>query len=354
MNEADIYTLPAELSGLLIGWYTRNRRDVPWRRSKDPYFIWISEVMLQQTQNKTVIPYFERWIQTFPTLTDLAGADMDIILKLWEGLGYYNRAANLRKGARFILENFGGVIPSQVSELLSIPGIGPYTAAAIASIAFDQREGVVDGNTKRVMSRLFEIYTDSRTRAFHQTCRTLIERSYFDHAPSEMNQAWMELGALVCSKAPKCHICPIRDYCESYQHNTMEDFPVRPAKNAVPLRKGAIFIIEEKGKYLLVRRQPGKMLPGLWEFPNTYYDEAPLADFTLANDIDLLSNYREHAVHQYSHFKVDFQVYSATLRTPWWNAYWDKFEWVNPEELETYARPQVHIKAMKIAGLSDR
>ena len=254
MQERALYVITKDLSKLLHSWYKKYHRDLPWRSSKNAYHIWVSEIMLQQTQVTTVIPYYERWISTFPSIEDLANASREDILKLWEGLGYYSRAANLHIGAALVVENFKGILPQSFKDLLTIPGIGPYTAAAISSIAYDKAEGVVDGNVKRVLSRLFELYDAPNTKKFHTLCKELIEESFFSYSPSDMNQAWMELGALVCSPSSHCHSCPIKSFCQAYQHNSMSDFPIKTRKSAIPLRKGAIFIIKQNKHYLMVKR----------------------------------------------------------------------------------------------------
>ncbi len=325
---------------------------MPWRGETDPYKIWISEVMLQQTQVSTVIPYYQKWMRVFPDVLSLASSSLQDVLKLWEGLGYYNRAKNLHKGAQYILSEFQGKFPGEPEKLKKIPGIGEYTASAVASIAFNLPHGVVDGNVSRVMARLFQIHHLSSSARFKQTVKALADQSLLHGESRWINQAWMELGALICTARPHCSQCPLQHDCEAWQHDTIFTYPVKPVRKKIPVREGAIFVIKnQRGEILLVRRRDKGLLPGLWEFPNTLYDEQPLSDFTMANDLLLDRSYMKKAEHTYSHFRVIYELYDATLHSDWWNDYWDTSKWVRPETLEDYPRPQVHIKAMKIAGL---
>lgn len=210
----------------LLDWYDKSKRNLPWRNTKDPYSIWISEVMLQQTQVKTVIPYYERWIETFPTLEKLAGAPEQKILKLWEGLGYYSRARNLKKAAQIITKELGGKVPNTVTDLQNLPGIGRYTADAIASIAFGLKTPVLDGNVKRVLSRLFCMNENGSTSASEnrlwQRARDLLSV----RRPGDFNQALMELGATICMpKSPTCPQCPLSTTCEAFLKGDPDLFP---------------------------------------------------------------------------------------------------------------------------------
>lgn len=351
MKDGSLYPVTETMTRHLMDWFNQHQRSMPWRGEKEPYKVWISEIMLNQTQVTTVIPYYNRWLSRFPNVQTLAAATEDEVLKLWEGLGYYSRARHLHQAAQQIMTKRNGMLPNSYQEWLTLPGVGPYAAAAMASIISGEAVGVVDGNTKRVLSRLYEIDEDSSRSSFHTKIKAIIEETYFNENPGWVNQAWMELGALVCQTRPHCHNCPLQDVCQAYSHNTMTDYPVKPGKKALPLLKGAIFIFHEDDKILLVKRQDKGLLGGLWELPNTIYEEQPLADFTLANDILIEQSFIETASHQYSHFKVRFEIYESILRTPWWNDFWQKSEWVTLSRLNDYPRPKVHIKAMKIAGL---
>jgi len=336
----------------LLSWFNENSREMPWRGEIDPYKIWISEVMLQQTQVSTVIPYYNRWITLYPTVFDLASASFQDILKRWEGLGYYTRAQNLYKGAKYIVDELNGIFPNSRDKLLVIPGIGNYTSAAIASIAYNHPHGVQDGNTKRVMARLFLITDIMTSVRFKKQVQELLDSSLIWGEPRWINQAWMELGALICTPNPRCSLCPLQEFCEARQHNRMMELPYKPERKKIPFRKGAIFIIkDDRNRILMVKRQNKGLLAGLWELPNTLYDEQPLSDFTMANDIMISRSYIKKAEHAYSHFKVQFELFEAYLNSTWKNDYWTDFNWVSEEELHGLPRPQVHIKALKTAGL---
>lgn len=253
----------------LLTWYSKNKKPLPWRETKNPYKIWISEIMSQQTQVETVIPYYERFIRKYPDLTSLSKADDAELLKLWEGLGYYSRARNLKLAAQEICEQFDGQFPQNVTDLLSLKGIGPYTAAAIASISFKQPEPAVDGNLMRVTSRLFRMNADiskaNSRKIFSEKLRTLISKK----EPGDFNQALMDLGSLICTpKVPKCVICPLQSYCQAYQQDSPEKFPVKSKKPKVKELYYAAFAIENPQEtYYLERRSDVGLLAGMWLFP---------------------------------------------------------------------------------------
>ena len=207
----------------LLEWFKINKRDLPWRRTKDPYHIWVSEIMLQQTRVEAVKPYYERFLRTLPTIQDLAEAEEETILKLWEGLGYYSRVRNMQKAAIQIMEEYEGTFPAEHQKILKLKGIGPYTAGAIGSIAFGLTEPAVDGNVLRVMSRLTADPADISLQTTKKDWESRLKEIIPPQEPGNMNQALMELGATVClpNGAPKCEICPVRKYCEAYRRNSV-------------------------------------------------------------------------------------------------------------------------------------
>ena len=213
----------------LVQWYHENKRDLPWRQTKDPYRIWVSEIMLQQTRVEAVKPYYERFLQTLPTVKDLAEADEETILKLWEGLGYYSRVRNMQKAAIQVMEEHGGCFPADQTGLLKLKGIGPYTAGAVGSIAFSLPIPAVDGNVLRVMSRITADAADISLQATKKEWEERLTEIMPTDCPGDMNQALMELGATVClpNGAPKCGICPMRKYCEAYRKNQTMLYPVK-------------------------------------------------------------------------------------------------------------------------------
>ncbi|MGF2022730.1 A/G-specific adenine glycosylase [Enterococcus casseliflavus] len=251
-----------------LTWYHKEKRNLPWRATNDPYAIWISEIMLQQTRVETVIGYFYRFMEQFPTIQDLAAAEEQKLLKVWEGLGYYSRARNLKAAAQQIVAEFDGEMPQSIEEIRSLKGIGPYTAGAIGSIAFGLPEPAIDGNVMRVVSRLFCIEADiakaSSRRPFDEAMRTIISPD----EPGEFNQALMDLGSRICTPTtPKCEECPISQYCLAYAENRQTDFPVK-SKKAKP--KDVYYIagaIEDQGSFLLVQRPETGLLASMWHFP---------------------------------------------------------------------------------------
>ena len=268
----------------LLAWFAVHARDLPWRRTLDPYAIWISEIMLQQTQVKTVIPYWERWLHALPDVRALAAAPEDRVLKLWEGLGYYTRARNLQKAARLIVTEHAGQFPCDFPAILALPGIGRYTAGAIASIAFNQPAPLLDGNVIRVLTRLFALPGDPKEKQLNERLWKLAEElgvvaagvadsnvqiPHSAGACSALNQALMELGATLCTpRAPTCSECPLAKQCRAHQTGRSEEFPQSKMRTAATERRFVVAVLERDGKFL-VRQRPARVVnAGLWEFPN--------------------------------------------------------------------------------------
>jgi A/G-specific adenine glycosylase len=265
----------AHVASAVVTHYRRDRRDLPWRRTRDPYAIWVSEVMLQQTRVQTVIPYWERWMTKFPTVAALAAAPLDDVLAAWAGLGYYSRARNLHAGARTIAETFAGALPQTVSELRRVPGIGPYTAGAIASIAFGERAPLVDGNVARVLARVFAIDNDIKStagqRALWQRAGELMAALPQGHAPGDLNQGLMELGATLCSPtSPRCLVCPLAAHCTAARTGRQDELPVvaaRKKESELPVLARAALWMADGDRIVLARRAPEGLFGGLWELP---------------------------------------------------------------------------------------
>ena len=252
-----------------VEWYEREKRNLPWRYNHDPYRIWISEIMLQQTRVDTVIDYFYRFMEWFPTIEELANAPEEKLLKAWEGLGYYSRARNIQAAAKQIMSEFGGEMPQTVAEISSLKGIGPYTTGAIASIAFDLPEPAIDGNVMRVVSRLFCIEEDiakaSSRKVFDEAVRSIIDEEH----PGEFNQAFMDLGSAICTPtSPKCEICPIQSFCLANKRGIQANFPVK-TKKAKPkdVYYVAAAIQDQAGSFYLEKRTSQKLLADMWTFP---------------------------------------------------------------------------------------
>jgi A/G-specific adenine glycosylase len=253
-----------------IRWFDQHARDLPWRRTRDPYAIWISEIMLQQTQVKTVIPYYQRWMRALPTLADFARARPARVLKLWEGLGYYRRVRLAQTAARLIMQQHAGRFPETFDEVLALPGVGRYTAGAICSIAFHQPAPILDGNVIRVLSRLLGIAGDPRSKAVKtklwRAAETLVMAA---GDPARLNQGMMELGALIClPRQPRCPACPLRRDCLAWRRQRVEEFPT-PARRMAVTQRRFIALVVSDGARLLVGRRPARVVnAGLWEFPN--------------------------------------------------------------------------------------
>lgn len=256
------------LAGSLTAWYRAHRRPLPWRGAADPYAIWVSEVMLQQTRVDTVIPYYHRFLERFPTVEALAGADLADVLKAWEGLGYYTRARNLHRAAAEVVAGHGGRLPDDPALLSRLPGFGPYMTGAVASIAFGRPEPVLDGNVIRVLTRLHAIAEPPAATAARKRLWDLARALVPAEAPGDFNQALMELGATVCTpRAPACGACPVAGACRARQAGAPEAYPAKSAPRAVPHHDIAVGVVAGGGGLLLVRRPASGLLGGLWEFP---------------------------------------------------------------------------------------
>ena len=269
MNSA--LTLPRCLPDLLLPWYEENKRELPWRQDQQPYHVWLSEIMLQQTRVEAVKPYYQRFLATLPEIRDLASCDDETLLKLWEGLGYYSRARNLRKAAKMIITEYGGIFPCTYEEILKLPGIGEYTAGAIASICFDQRTPAVDGNVLRVITRLSAYYGDILDQKVKREISRALADIYPEHNSGRFTQALMELGAVVCIPRgkPECANCPLINLCNAYQQGIWEQLPVKRPKKQRTVQELTVFLLSVGGKLALRKRKEKGLLAGLWEFPNT-------------------------------------------------------------------------------------
>ncbi len=258
----------------LVAWFTHAQRPMPWRETRDPYRVWLSEIMLQQTQVATVIPYYERFLARFPTVQALAAAPLDDVLKLWAGLGYYSRARNLHRGAQKVAQEFSGIFPDSLDAIRTIPGIGEYTAGAVLSIAYQKPEALVDGNVARVLSRMLLLDGDWRTGPGKKTvwieARKLVADAHAQKInPGDFNQAVMELGATICSpRSPECPRCPVSGFCRAFKDNRQSEFPKLKARAAVPVWKLNAWVVrDEQGQILLHRRKDSGLFGGLFELP---------------------------------------------------------------------------------------
>jgi A/G-specific adenine glycosylase len=273
-----------DLSQILMEWYRQNQRDLPWRGTNDPYAIWLSEVILQQTRVEQGMPYWFRFLETFPTVTDLANADEQEVLRLWQGLGYYSRARNLQSAAKVIRDDYNGVFPSQYGQIRSLKGIGDYTAAAIGSIAFDLPHAVVDGNVYRFLSRLFAISTpiDSTIgkKEFSELANELLDKNN----PGMFNQSLMEFGAMQCKPSnPDCSICPFMEYCKSYASNSVSEYPVKSKKTKTRNRYFNYLILSDEKNTIIQKREAKDIWQGLYQFPLIESENKNQSAFDLSN-----------------------------------------------------------------------
>ncbi len=357
----------ARLRRRLNAWYRANRRALPWRETHDPYRIWVSEVMLQQTQVKTALPYYRRFLHRFPTLRRLAAADEGAVLKCWEGLGYYARARNLNRAAACVAAS-GGRVPDCWDAFRALPGVGDYIAAAVLSIAYDQPHAVVDGNVKRVLARLLALDAPANAPAATRLFQTQADRLLDRGRPGDFNQALMELGALVCTpRAPACGTCPLEALCRARQDGAVERFPRRAPVRRIPEVEAAVGVVVRNGRVLVTRRPPGGLLGGLWEFPGGKIEpgEAPAAACgrEIEEEVGLRVEVGEPLAevrHAYSHFRVRLHVFlcrhrggRVRLNGP------AAFRWVRLEEIDGLALPKANHKFLpflkrRLADLDSR
>ncbi len=342
---------PVNFTSRLLTWYSTHARRLPWRNppgseNERAYAVWISEIMLQQTRVDTVLPYYERWMQRFPSLEDLANSALSDVFRLWEGLGYYGRARNLHRTAQMLMTDYQGAFPHTKEELLRLPGIGKYTAAAIASLVFDQREYVLDGNVRRVLARVFDVQEPSDSSAAEKRFATLAAHHLPAETPGEYNQALMELGALVCRpRQPQCLECPLKEMCLARLGGFQARRPVTRPKTPVPHYIVAAGVIRRDGTVLIAQRPAKGLLGGLWEFPGGKQqagEELPETLFRelseeLAVNINIgagLGVYR----HAYTHFRVTLHAFECELAEDSQPQLREHcaLAWVTPEQLADY------------------
>jgi A/G-specific adenine glycosylase len=333
------------LSSALLDWYTHHARVLPWRGRGDSYAVWVSEIMLQQTRVETVIPYFERWMARFPTVQSLAEAPLQDVLALWEGLGYYSRARNLHQAAQVVMAEYNGQLPADANALRRLPGVGRYTAGAIAAIAFGRDEPALDGNLRRVYARLFDVTEPARSPEGERHLWALAAQNLPPGRASEYNQALMDLGALVCTpRRPDCSHCPVAQHCLALARGVQEQRPVAIPKPAIPHIIVTAAVIRQDGKILLAQRPHNGLLGGLWEFPGGKVQDGEDLPTCLKREIceelgaeievgSPLGVYR----HAYTHFRVTLHAFACILTAgeprPIQAA---DIRWVTPDQLTNY------------------
>lgn len=342
--------------GALLRWFAANRRPMPWRSRPTPYAVWVSEIMLQQTQVATVIPYFNRFMKRFPTLRALAAADLQAVLKMWEGLGYYSRAANLHRAAREVVSRRKGRIPRSAAELASLPGIGPYTSAAIASICSGEASPVVDGNVVRVFARLLGIARDSTKPGVRREIRVYLDGHIPARQPGDFNQAIMELGALVCRpRSPACRRCPLRRRCVALRTGRVGELPVRPAGKSIPHRDVVATVIRRGGQVLLAERPSRGLLAGLWEFPGGRAQRGKAMESEARRTAFEATGLRVRAEakiasipHAFSHFTMTVHAFTARIVSGRLRARpGERIRWVPVSRLGDYPLPAAASRVLR-------
>ena len=347
----------------MLAWYREHQRVLPWRSAPTPYRVLVSEVMLQQTQVATVIPYFDRFLRTFPDFSSLAAADIAAVLKLWEGLGYYSRARRLQACAQHVMEN-GGALSDDPTELARLPGIGPYTAAAIASIAFGRPYPAVDGNVLRVQARLLVDDADvSSSPARRRVYERLLAVIGQVPDPSAFNQAQMEIGAMVClPRQPLCGDCPLRVFCRAFALGEPTAYPRRPERRAAPHVQVAVGLIFHQGRLLILRRSENQMLGGLWEFPGGKLEPGETPAEAVEREVREETGLRVGVGplvgvirHAYSHFRITMHAYRCHLAESGEPlvATDRPHAWAFAEDLPRYAFPKANHKIFACAGFAD-
>lgn len=341
-NKIEPFSLAAIVSPLLF-WYDQYARILPWRQKPSPYQVWVSEIMLQQTRVEAVRPYFLRWMGELPTIASFARAPEDQILKLWEGLGYYNRVRNMQKAAQIVVERYDGDLPASYDELLDLPGIGPYTAGAIASIAFQLPVPCVDGNVLRVISRILE----DRQCVDKESVKSWYRERLLDimpkRRPGDFNQALMELGATVClpKGAPLCDSCPVSSFCSSYAHQSIDEIPVKAEKKPRRKEELTIFLLFDHDRLAIRKREPEGLLASLWEFPHLPGKVTPLEAKAQLKNWGICAKGElkklNEAKHIFTHVEWQMAGYSLTVDALSQNSHWT---WATKTELvEKFAIP---------------
>lgn len=326
----------------LMQWYDIHKRDLPFRGIENPYFTWVSEIMLQQTQVETAIPYFNRFIKRFKTPCELAKASSDEVLKYWEGLGYYRRARHLHESAQIICNQYNGVFPSDLEQIESLKGVGRYIARAIHSIAFNQPSPAVDGNVIRVMSRVLT-YDKDLTKAPHQReIESYVGKMIQYQTPRDFTQALMELGAMVCQKQPKCEICPLKNHCLAYQSGTQSSYPNLPKKTKITHHDYIVFVIQHHGQSILVKRPDNGLLANLYTFPQykMSLDDA-LRQFSEDFEVTILNHHPLFELdHVFSHQTWHLNVYQLDIKDG------SKLPWVSLSDFP-YAIAKAHLNIIE-------
>lgn len=357
----DAPSLP-DIAAPLLAWFATARRPMPWRETSDPYRIWVSETMLQQTRVDQAEPYYRAFVEAFPTVNALADAPLDDVLKRWEGLGYYRRARNFHRAAQIVRDDHGGLVPSDYDAFRALPGVGPYTAAAVLSIAYGHPHAALDGNVIRVLARLVALPDDTTRPATRRDLQGLADALLPADAPGAFNEAAMELGATVCTpKSPRCVVCPIQAMCRAYAEGRPTAYPVVSKKAPVPHRDVAVALLYDAAGRLLVQQRPeGKMLGGLWELPGGKVEPGERPEAAVVREVREELGVEAEAGplaaridHAYSHLRVTLHAYPCRIvsGTPVSDL---PLRWIAEDEIDTLAFPKATHKVFDALTAAQR
>lgn len=352
-TKVDAYPIPDDrrktaIQQKLVGWFKENCRDLPWRHDRDPYKVWVSEIMLQQTQVDTVTPYYNRFMDKFPTPYDLASAPEEEVIKAWEGLGYYSRARNLHSAVREVVETYDGKVPDNLADISRLKGIGPYTAGAILSLAYGKAEPAVDGNVMRVIARLFSISDDIAKPATRVKMERLVRYLIPQDEAGPFNEGLMELGALICTpRNPACLFCPLIEECIGREQGIHEELPVKKKSKRVKPVSLTCGVIVSGSSVLLHQRPDRGLLAGMWEFPNSEQTDVTelLPELDIAWEGPL-----GHVTHTFSHVQWKLSVHTGETRSKDMTLP-PNYRWVERAQLSDYAFPKVFHKVGELAGI---
>jgi A/G-specific adenine glycosylase len=343
----------------LVNWYEAEKRDLPWRRERDPYKIWVSEIMLQQTRVDTVIPYFNRFMEQFPTIDALAGADEEAVMKAWEGLGYYSRVRNLQSAVKEVAESYGGTVPANKEEFLSLKGVGPYTGGAVLSIAYGLPEPAVDGNVMRVVSRLLTIWNDIAKPSTRKIFERAVGELMYKEDPSAFNQALMELGAIICTPtSPSCLLCPVQNHCQAFEEGVQRELPVKTKKKSdKKIHMGAVVLMTNDGRTLIEKRPESGLLANLWQFPNVELPDGMnprrVLELFIETEYGIKAKVKPEKAteitHVFSHLTWNIDVYTGVIEGA---VAKERTKLVEKEEVELFAFSVSHQKIWRhVKGL---
>ncbi|MBT3216817.1 MAG: A/G-specific adenine glycosylase [Candidatus Marinimicrobia bacterium] len=335
----------------LLTWYSRNRREMPWRKTQDPYKIWISEIMLQQTQVKTVIPYYKKWIKKYPTINHVVCASEKTLLKSWEGLGYYRRCRNFHTASKIVENKFDGIPPSDYQIFKSLPGVGDYTASAVMSICFNEFYPVLDANVKRVLARIMKIkkFTAKNIIRIKKTLDLWISAV---NNPGDFNQAMMELGSQICiPKKPNCLNCPLSDLCLAFITKSPEKYPAQLKLKKIPTYDVSVGIIWDNDKFYIQRRENKLHLGGMWELPGGKRKLNERLDTTVAREIQeecnikvIVKSQAGFVKHQYTHFKINLSAYHCNLSNGNSIPITKNTKWIKQKDINSFPFPKATLK----------